>query len=147
MEENYADIYYVDTRNAGDRDHRAGGNGGHGGIVTSGQARRPGGIPAGYSMPVRPVYGSAQQPMVYAPAPMAPSFASSFLGKLTAGQVVEMVAQLFAVLAPLPTAPIATKDAAVDVGNLILFQNALAGYAKRDEQVRTLGGLVGKLVG
>jgi hypothetical protein len=30
---------------------------------------------------------------------------------------------------------------------LILFQDALAKHAKRDEQVRTLGGLVGRLIG
>ena len=48
---------------------------------------------------------------------------------------------------PLPAQPVATADASTDVGNLILFQGSLAQYAKRDEQIRTLGNLVTKLVG
>ena len=136
--EDYADIYYVDTRNA---DHRTGSHPGN---------WRP-------SQPTRTVYvPPSRQPMTgYAnPAPViyqAPypqqSLAASFFGKLTTGQVVDMVAQLFAALQPLPGAPTATKDTATDVGNLILFQGALAQHAKRDEQIRTLGGLVGKVVG
>ena len=138
--DDYADIYYVDTRNA--TDHRTG-------------AQSPGGWRP--SQPTRTVYvpPSRQPAGAYAnPAPMiysAPypqqSLAASFFGKLTTGQVVDMVAQLFAALQPLPGAPIATKDTATDVGNLILFQGALAQHAKRDEQIRTLGGLVGKVVG
>lgn len=73
--------------------------------------------------------------------------ASSLLGKVTAGQLVDLVAQIFAALMPLPAAPVATDSAATDVGNLILYQSALASYAKRDEQVRTLGNLVTKLIG
>ena len=137
----YADIYYVDTRNADGRDHRTGNTGG-GGFMG---AVRPGTMvqPSGYAP--RPAYGP--QPVMYTQAPMAPTFASTLFGKLTTGQVIDMVAQLFAALQPLPTSPIATKDATTDVGNLILFQGALAQHAKRDEQVRTLGGLVAKLVG
>ena len=58
-----------------------------------------------------------------------------------------MVAQVFAALQSLPAAPVATGDVETDVGNLILYQGALAQHAKRDEQVRTLGSLVAKLVG
>lgn len=135
----YADIYYVDTRNA-THDHRTGSNPSN---------WRP-------SQPTRTVYvPPSRQPMAYAqPAPMIyqapyaqPSGAAAFFGKLTTGQVVDMVAQLFAALQPLPGAPVATRDTATDVGNLILFQGALASHAKRDEQIRTLGGLVGKVVG
>ncbi|MNC96316.1 hypothetical protein D3C83_136580 [compost metagenome] len=61
--------------------------------------------------------------------------------------MIDMVAQIFAALMPLPAAPTATSDAGTDVGNLILYQGSLAQYAKRDEQVRTLGSLVAKLVG
>jgi hypothetical protein len=134
--DDYADIYYVDTRNA---DHRTN-NGSrpvHGNRVPSGWSLSP--------APRGPMQGGYPQPMMVAQP--APSFAAAFLGKLTSGQVIDMVAQLFAVLAPLPAVPAVTKDAATDAGNLILFQSALASYAKRDEQVRTLGGLVGKLVG
>ena len=72
---------------------------------------------------------------------------SSVFGKMTTGQVIDMVAQIFAALMPLPAAPTATADASTDVGNLITYQGSLAQYAKRDEQVRTLGNLITKLVG
>lgn len=72
---------------------------------------------------------------------------TSLFGKMTTGQVIDMVAQIFAALMPLPAAPVATSEAATDVGNLILYQGSLAQYAKRDEQVRTLGNLITKLVG
>ncbi len=68
-------------------------------------------------------------------------------GRVTTGQLIDMIAQIFAALMPLPAAPIATTDSATDVGNLIIYQSSLAQYAKRDEQVRTLGNLVTKLVG
>jgi hypothetical protein len=48
---------------------------------------------------------------------------------------------------PLPGAPSVTGDADTDSGNTILYQSALAQYAKRDEQVRTVGNLIVKLVG
>lgn len=72
---------------------------------------------------------------------------SSLFGGMTTGQVVGMVAEIFAALMPLPQAPVATADVPTDVGNLMLYQGSLAQYAKRDEQVRTLGSLVTKLVG
>ena len=95
-------------------------------------------------------YAAAQQPQViYAQAQGLGGGigGSSILGKMTTGQVIDMVAQIFAALMPLPAAPVATSDASTDVGNLILYQGSLAQYAKRDEQVRTLGNLVTKLVG
>ena len=132
-----SDIYYVDTRNA---DHRT-----HGGTWTGhGTPWRPG-------TPVRTVV--AQPARVYTGAPIygtpygQPGLASNLFGRMTTGQVVDLVAQIFAALMPLPAAPTATSDAATDVGNLILYQGAIAQYAKRDEQVRTLGNLVTKLVG
>ncbi len=66
---------------------------------------------------------------------------------MSAGQLIDMVAQIFVALMPLPAAPSVTSDPGTDVGNLILYQGSLASYAKRDEQVRTLGNLVSKLVG
>jgi hypothetical protein len=166
----YADIYYVDTRNADSRDHRtqssgpvihgrvmspvpvhAGGTGvrtvyvphpaaPYGGTVPmiGGVPMIPGQYPAIPGYPGYPGY-----PAIYG----QPSAAATLLGKLTTGDVVSMVAQIFAALQPLPAAPVATSDASTDVGNLIMYQGALAQHAKRDEQVRTLGGLVAKLVG
>jgi len=142
--DDYPDIYYVDTRNADSRDHRTSS---HGTPVPwrPGQPIRtvyvpPGRQPVAYG---QPVYG---QPLIYSPPPQQ-SMAASFFGKLTVGQVVDMVAQLFAALQQLPAAPISTEKADTDVGNLILYQTALAQHAKRDEQIRTLGSLVGKVVG
>ena len=135
--DDYADIYYVDTRNA---DHRTGNPSPWRPAPPTRTVYVPPGRPpvAGYANPA---------PVIYqAPYPQQ-SLAASFFGKLTTGQVVDMVAQLFAALQPLPGAPTATRDTATDVGNLILFQGALAQHAKRDEQIRTLGGLVGKVVG
>ena len=153
MDDDYADIYYVDSRNAVTRDHRHNRPG-----------QRPGwpgwiGRPTAsvqYVPPAasRPIYQPAAQPqVVYQPAPPPvmygppQSTAAMMLGKLTTGQIVEMVAQIFAALQSLPNAPVSTRDVETDLGNLILYQGALANHAKRDEQVRTLGSLVAKLVG
>jgi hypothetical protein len=136
-----SDIYFVDTRNA-TNDHRTGGSGP---VVQSGwrpAAGRP--VQTIYGPPAR-VYAPAQPQIIYAQPPQ--TAAATLLGKVTAGQLVDLVAQIFAALMPLPAAPVSTADIGTDVGNLILYQGALAQYAKRDEQVRTLGNLVTKLVG
>ena len=133
------DIYIVDTRNA---DHRTGqgavvrpgGGGGGGRVLTASPARAYG----------PPTYGQPQ--MFYAGPPQSP-FAASLFGRITGGQLVDLVAQIFAALMPLPAAPVVTSDASTDVGNHLLYQTALVQYAKRDEQVRTLGNLVSKLLG
>src|SRR5271154_3667546 len=91
---------------------------------------------------------SQQQPhVIYASAPgmgVGIGGGASVFGRMSTGQVIDMVAQIFAALMPLPAQPVATADATTDVGNLILFQGSLAQYAKRDEQIRTLGNLVTK---
>lgn len=136
MEE--SDIYIVDTRNA---DHRT-----HPGASQSPWRPAPARpVQTVYAQPSR-VYTQAQPQVIYAQPPQS-ALASSLLGKVTGGQLVDLVAQIFAALMPLPAAPVATDSAATDVGNLILYQSALASYAKRDEQVRTLGNLVTKLIG
>ena len=134
MEE--SDIYIVDTRNADHRTH------------TSGTPWRP--APARpvqtvYAQPSR-VYTQSQPQIIYAQPPQQMTAANIF-GKVTPGQLVDLVAQIFAALMPLPAAPVATDSVGTDVGNMILYQSALASYAKRDEQVRTLGNLVTKLLG
>ncbi len=149
--EEYADIYYVDTRNA-TRDHRPGGQ------PSSPWPFRPRPTalpptrtvyvpPAPQQAFAQPVYGQPQmQPMIYtAPQPM--TGASALFGRLSTGQLIEMVAQVFAAVQSLPGAPVATRDLETDIANLILYQGAIASHAKRDEQVRTLGNLVSKLVG
>lgn len=151
MEEDYADIYYVDSRNAVVRDHTGGRR-----PATPFRAR-PVAMPPTrtvYVPPAPPMYGAPGQvygtpaaPVVYSQPMPAMGTAAMLLGKLTAGQIVEMVAQVFAALQSLPGSPVATRDLETDVANLILYQSALASHAKRDEQVRTLGGLVARLVG
>jgi hypothetical protein len=135
-----SDIYILDTRNA-TNDHRTGG-----GPVVHGGGWRP--APTARPMIGHPtrVFTTQAQPQIIYAAPPATA-AATLLGKVTAGQLVDLVAQIFAALMPLPAAPVATADASTDVGNLILYQGALAQYAKRDEQVRTLGNIVTKLIG
>ncbi|MBA3458559.1 MAG: hypothetical protein H0T46_01250 [Deltaproteobacteria bacterium] len=97
----------------------------------------PAQVPAGYVMqPMAPVAGGVLMPQ--APA--------TYFGGMALGQIIEIASQVLAALQPLPTAPVATKEAATDVGNLVLYQSALATHAKRDEQLRTLGSLISKLV-
>ena len=140
----YADIYYVDSARNASSDHRTV-NGGS--MVPAAMPR-----PAVTAQPIgaqRTVYvrpAQYAQPVYYAP-PTQSSPVAALFGRLTTGDVVELLAQAFAALQSLPAAPIATKDAGTDVGNLILFQGALAQHAKRDEQLRTIGHLVAKLVG
>lgn len=168
MEENYADVYYVDTRNADSRDHRTGSSGStmfgglgrppaasptrtvvspNGGFVmgpAGGFVRQPAypaGYPAGYPSPY-PTYPGQAFPQMY-PGQTA---LGNLFGGMPVGQILDLVATAFAALAPLPTAPLATKDTVTDVGNLMLYQGALAEHAKRDERIRTIGSLVGKLV-
>ena len=132
-----SDIYIVDTRNA---DHRT---------QQGGTPWRPGARPVQtvYAQPSRVYTQQQAQPQIIYAQPPQTALASNIFGKVTAGQLVDLVAQIFAALMPLPGAPVATDSAATDVGNLILYQSALASYAKRDEQVRTLGNLVTKLLG
>ncbi|HTR55001.1 MAG TPA: hypothetical protein VMJ10_30155 [Kofleriaceae bacterium] len=143
-----ADIYYVDTRNAEP-------------IVVS---RTSGGVPVQVGGGIRPtmfggrptrvfypqaVPGSRMYPTTYGSPYTVGSAAAlgGLFGGMTGGQLVDLVAQIFAAVMPLPAAPTATGDAATDVGNLGLYQTSLAQYAKRDEQIRTLGNLVTKLLG
>ena len=148
-----ADIYFVDTRNADPRDHRAQGGGTAPGgrpmsvvqVPGSGQTRVYAATPGYYGNP----YMNPAFPPGYPNPYMTPqqTLATNLLGRISTGQIIDLVAQIFAALMPLPAAPTGTADANTDVGNLILYQGALAQYAKRDEQVRTLGNLVTKLVG
>ena len=138
MQEN--DIYVVDTRNA---DHRT-----------------PQGVPwfrpnqpvrtmtaAPLSQVYSPPPAAAQHPQVIYAYPPQHSGAAHMFGKLGAGGMVDIVAQVFAALMPLPAKPTATGDAPTDVGNSLRYHEAIALHAKRDEQIRTLGNIVNKLVG
>jgi hypothetical protein len=123
-------------------------------VVVEGRPAGDRGRPAGRTFVAQPShrypqpYG--QQPQViYASAPgMGVGLGGgSLFGRMTTGNLIDMVAQIFAALMPLPAQPVATADVGTDVGNLMLYQGSLAQYAKRDEQIRTLGNLVTKMVG
>lgn len=145
------EIYYFDTRNAEPVVVSRGGN--NRGVITT---SRGGGMRPGTRVTRNPMatnrYGSS-----YANPYMVGSTAAEYgvlggsLGGLfsgtTPGQLIDVIAQIFAAVMPLPSAPTATTDPATDIGNLITYQSALASYAKRDEQVRTIGNLVTKLIG
>jgi hypothetical protein len=167
---NEDDIYYVDERNAVISSSRGPTNQSGGRVIIG--SRSPGslgprvigqsnpyGHPGMYGaqgyMTAQPGYGQApgywgQQAPGYwgqqAPGYFGPGGPSMF-ARLSAGKIVDMAAQVFAALTSLPDAPVSTADPATDVPNLITYQSSLASYAKRDEQIRTLGSLVAKLVG
>ena len=144
--DDYGEIEFVE-RNAVIGETRTSGNQ---------QGRRTGGGRTFYAQPsqhgryAQHPYGqpSQSQPQViYANGSGMGMGGSSVFGRMSTGQVIDMVAQIFAALMPLPAQPVSTADANTDVGNLILFQGSLAQYAKRDEQIRTIGNLVTKMVG
>lgn len=97
------------------------------------------GSASGYYQPAYypPTYQPAYQP-AYGP-PMA-SFASRF--GMTTGELIDTGIQLLAAIQSLPAAPTAQGEAITDVENLMTYQGALAQHAKRDEQLRTLGNLL-----
>jgi hypothetical protein len=100
--------------------------------------------PAGY----QPAVGQMPQPqpmVIYQPGSGVDPRA--VLGKLTAADLATLASQILAAIQPLPGAPVATGDVKTDVSNLTEYQSALAMHAKRDEQVRTLGNLISKLLG
>jgi hypothetical protein len=102
--------------------------------------------PAPQAIAHAPIYAQPAMPQVIYASPQ-PTGAAALLGRMSTGQLIEMVAQVFAAVQSLPNAPVATRDLETDIANLILYQGAIASHAKRDEQVRTLGSLVAKLVG
>ncbi len=141
MDEN--DILFVttsdDERNARptSSDHRTGG----GSMVrTPFSAKRPRHIVI--------QSGASREPVIVRQVPAEPIMAPERrqFGNLTASEAVEAVSQVIAMLQPLPVAPLATGRSEDDIANLTLYSAALALHAKRDEQLRTLGSLLSKLM-
>ncbi len=77
-------------------------------------------------------------------APYEGSFASRF--GMSMGELIDSGLQILAALQPLPAAPTAQGEASTDVENLMTYQGALWQHAKRDEQWRTLGGLLARIL-
>ena len=88
----------------------------------------------------QPYYGPA--PQWYPPA--QGSFASQ-LG-MSMGELIDTGIQILAAIQSLPVAPVAQGDSETDVANLVTYQGALASHAKRDEQLRTLGNLLVRIL-
>ena len=136
------DVIYIsdDERNA---DHRAQGPGNRLGRA------RPGGrtvVVPGTRRPTviqssgAPYQSGYSQPQVIVAQPQTASFASRF--GMTTGELLDSGIQILAALLPLPASPVAQGNTTVDVENLVTYQTALATFAKRDEQLRTAGALL-----
>jgi hypothetical protein len=126
----------LDYRNArtNRRDRRGFGRGSRG----RGGRRSTGGRRVGVRRP------SSRRPVPFRPENAGPVIRDD-TGGLSTGVLVDAGAQVLAAIQPLPTPPVATGKAEVDLANLILYQQAIAEHAKRDEQLRTIGSLASKL--
>ncbi|MBE7453842.1 MAG: hypothetical protein HS111_34730 [Kofleriaceae bacterium] len=119
----------------------------HPGVLRPGQYPAPARqYPVAYPQPAyqpAPMY----QPQVY-PTYQAPVIvrSRSRIADLPTGEVLALAAQAFAALQSLPAAPAPVGSTETDVSNLITYQSALAQHAKRDEQLRTVGALLSKLL-
>ena len=87
------------------------------------------------------------------PIPPANTLTSILGGFSDLGSLANIVAQAFAAFLPLPAAP-TTQDstegdpamnASVNSSNLIKYQSALATFARRDQQILTLGAVIKEL--
>ena len=101
----------------------------------------PYGAPYGtpYGMPYGTPYGTPQ--VLYGPTT---SFASRF--GMSTGELIDTAIQILAAIQPLPAAPVAQGESGLDLENLVTYQGALATHAKRDEQLRTLGNLLVRIL-
>jgi hypothetical protein len=159
---NVADVYYVDTRNA---DHRATvtPTGARPQVVIAGRqpAYQPAAAPrVTYAGPAynttpanfAPNWGWGSQNPVYMQPPVwgAQSPLGSIFGGLNGvnvGTLIDLIGQGFAAIRSLPTAPTSSGDSGTDVANLTLYQQALAEHGKSDEQIRTAVHIIAKLLG
>lgn len=139
------DVIYIgdDERNS---DHRTQGTGGRFGRPRPGRTVV---VPAGTRRPMVIQSSGTQsagyaQPQVIVAQPQPASFASRF--GMTTGELIDSGIQILAAFLPLPAAPVAQGDLGTDVENLVTYQTALATFAKRDEQLRTAGALLVRIL-
>lgn len=139
------DVIYIgdDERNADVRAHGTNRTG------AFGRPRRTVVVPAGSRRPTviqssgaSPAVGYSQPQVIVAQQPA--SFASRF--GLTTGELIDTGIQILAAITPLPAAPVTQGQVETDVENLVTYQKALATHAKRDEQLRTLGSLLVRIL-
>jgi hypothetical protein len=96
-----------------------------------------------YSAPYAGPYGA---PSPYPTGP-APTGLQALFANASLGEFIELGTDGFAALQNLPAVPTATDDVATNLQNILIFQAALADHVKKNERVRALGRLVGKLLG
>ena len=138
----YDDNVLDDERNAG-RDHRKDGRTAR---PVPGMGMSPFGRRPRPSYPASAGTGSRQVVIYRDPTvPLQPQ-RTGLLANITTDEIVELAAQVFASIQPLPAGPTATGDLRVDLDNLITYPSALALHAKRDEQLRTIESLLSKLI-
>jgi hypothetical protein len=132
------DVIYTDDERNADRRRPAHGN------------RRPGSrtvfVPPG-ARPTVITGGGSYRPLPAQHMPYYPpqaGFASRF--GMTTGELIDTGIQLLAAITPLPAAPVSQGETSVDIDNLMTYQGALWQHAKRDEQLRTLGGLLVRIL-
>jgi hypothetical protein len=70
----------------------------------------------------------------------------SWFGNVGKGEILDLIIQGLVAITPPPDAPVSTGDVGTDLGNLMLYQGAVTSYEKRDEQLRTLGYGLRKLL-
>jgi hypothetical protein len=98
----------------------------------------------------------AQPPYIMPPVAAPPSNLATILGGFgDIGTLANIVAQAIGALLPLPAAPTPADTsngdtdpaaaAAVNSSNLIRYQNALALFARRDQQILTIGSVLKEL--
>lgn len=139
----YDVIYAGDERNAVTVAGRSGGSRHTGGsrTVVVPPGGRPTVITGGGGSPwYRPRYSPQYAPS-YGPQD---SIGARF--GMTTGELIDTGIQLLTAITPLPAAPVAQGDTETDVDNLMTYQTALWQAAKRDEQLRTLGGLLVRIL-
>jgi hypothetical protein len=117
-----------------------------------------------YQYPQPNFYGPAVMPNGWAGYPVQPPYVmppvhptsnlATILGGFgDLGSLASVIAQVVAALLPLPAAPTPqdtaendASNAAVNSSNLIRYQNALALFARRDQQILTLGSVLKELL-
>jgi hypothetical protein len=115
------------------------GGGSSSGYIRPGVITQTGYSPQGYVTPQG--YMPPQGYMV----PSDPySFASRF--GMTTGELIDAGIQILAAIQSLPAAPLAQGEVTTDVENMLTYQTALWQHAKRDEQLRTVGGLLARIL-
>lgn len=87
-------------------------------------------------------------PAYVGPAYNGPAYGGGlFRRPLDVGRGAALLAQIVASLMPLPAKPNALGKVEDDIANTMIYQQALAQHAQRDERIRTIGAVLAELAG